>query len=85
MQAVADALSLLANIVIAWNTTQMPAILDRWTNRRQVVSPKLIGKIAPTRLDLRESICARVFRFPIERYADQILPLRNITKTAAIS
>ena len=29
MQAVADALSLLANIVMAWNTAQMQAILDR--------------------------------------------------------
>lgn len=29
MQAVADALSLLANIVMAWNTSQMQAVLDR--------------------------------------------------------
>src|SRR5258708_2373260 len=35
MQAVADALSLLANIIMAWNTTQMQAVLDRWANRRQ--------------------------------------------------
>jgi predicted DNA-binding ribbon-helix-helix protein len=83
MQAVADALSLLANIVMAWNTAQMQTILDRWANRRQVVPPKLIGKIAPTRL---EGINLRgVFRFPIERYADQILPSRNIAKTAAVS
>jgi TnpA family transposase len=83
MQAVADALSLLANIVMAWNTAQMQAILDRWANRRQVVPPKLIGKIAPTRL---EGINLRgVFRFPIERYADQILPSRNIAKTSAVT
>jgi TnpA family transposase len=82
MQAVADALSLLANIVMAWNTAQMQAILDRWANRRQVVPSRLIGKIAPTRL---EGINLRgVFRFPIERYADQILPSRDITKTTAI-
>jgi TnpA family transposase len=82
MQAVADALSLLANIVMTWNTAQMQAILDRWANRRQVVPPKFIGKIAPTRL---EGINLRgVFRYPIERYADQILPSRNITKTTAI-
>jgi TnpA family transposase len=30
MQAVADALSLLANIVMAWNTAKMQAIFDRW-------------------------------------------------------
>jgi len=51
MQAVADALSLLANIVMAWNTAQMQAVLDRWANRRQIVPPELIGRIAPTRLE----------------------------------
>jgi len=72
MQAVADALSLLANIVMAWNTSQMQAVLDRWSNRRQVIAPELIGKIAPTRL---ESINLRgVFRFPVDRYAVKILP-----------
>ncbi len=74
MQAVADALSLMANIVMAWNTSQMQAVLDRWSNRRQVIPPELIGKIAPSRL---ESINLRgVFRFPVDRYADQILPSR---------
>jgi hypothetical protein len=72
MQAVADALSLLANIVMAWNTAQMQAVLDRWANRRQIVPPELTGRIAPTRL---EGINLRgVFRFPLERYAGQILP-----------
>ncbi len=79
MQAVADALSLLANIVMAWNTSQMQAVLDRWSNRRQVIPPELIGKIAPTRL---ESINLRgVFRFPVDRYADQILPSLGVAIT----
>ena len=71
MQAVADALSLLANIVMAWNTAQMQAVIDRWNNRRREQIPaKLIGRIAPTRIfNLRG-----VFRFPIERFAGQILP-----------
>jgi hypothetical protein len=51
MQAVADALSLLANIVMAWNTAQMQAVVDRWVNRRQIVPPELMGRIAPTRLE----------------------------------
>ncbi len=81
MQAVADALSLLANIVMAWNTHQMQAVLDRWANRRQIVPPELIGRIAPTRL---EGINLRgVFRFPLERYAQQILPSQAATKTSA--
>ncbi len=43
MQAVADALSLLANIVMAWNTAQMQTIVDRWNNRRaQSIRPEII-------------------------------------------
>jgi TnpA family transposase len=81
MQAVADALSLLANIVMAWNTAQMQAVLDRWANRRQIVPPELTGRIAPTRL---EGINLRgVFRFPLERYAGQILPSIAAAKTSA--
>ena len=81
MQAVADALSLLANIVMAWNTAQMQGVLNRWANRRQIVPPELIGRIAPTRL---EGINLRgVFRFPVERYAGQLLPSQKAAKTTA--
>ena len=81
MQAVADALSLLANIIMAWNTTQMQAVLDRWANRRQVIPAELTGKIAPTRL---QGINLRgVFRFPVERYASEILPSQTEAKTGA--
>jgi len=67
--------------VMGWNTHQMQAVLDRWANRRQIVPPELIGRIAPTRL---EGINLRgVFRFPLERYAQQILPSQAATKTSA--
>ncbi len=81
MQAVADALSLLANIVMAWNTAQMQSVLDRWSQGRgRVVPPELIGHVAPTRT---EGINLRgVFRFPIERYAEQLLPSSRGSKTA---
>ena len=72
MQAVADGLSLLANTVMAWNTMQMQAVLNRWANRRQVVEADIMAKIAPTRLS---GINLRgVFRFPVERYAAELLP-----------
>jgi hypothetical protein len=58
---VATESSLLANIAIAWNTAQMQAILDRWVSRRPVIAPKLIGKIAATRL---EGITLRGVSFP---------------------
>ena len=67
MQAVADALSLLANIVMAWNTVQMQRLLGN-----AAISPELIGRIAPTHI---EGINLRgVFSFPIEQYAAQLLP-----------
>ena len=73
MQAVADDLSLLANVVMAWNTAKMQAIFDRWAQRRSgAVAPELIGRIAPTRT---EGLNMRgIFSFPIEQYADQLLP-----------
>jgi Tn3 transposase DDE domain len=52
MQAVADALSLLANILMAWNTAQMQQVLDHWAQRRDgAIPPELIGRIAPTRTE----------------------------------
>jgi TnpA family transposase len=82
MQAVADALSLLVNIVMAWNTAQMQKAVDHWAQRRGgAIPPELIGRIAPTRT---EGINPRgVFRFPVERYADKILPSAAAQKTMA--
>jgi TnpA family transposase len=79
MQAVADALSLLANIVMAWNTAKMQAIFDRWAQRRSgAVPPELIGRIAPTRT---EGLNMRgIFSFPIERYATVLLPSWKIPR-----
>ena len=80
MQAVADALSLLANLVMTWNTMQMQSILDRWNVRRATaVPPELIGRIAPTRT---ERINLRgAFSFPIEQYAEQLLPSLSAAKS----
>ena len=78
MQAVADALNLLANIVMAWNTMQMQAALQAWANRRQFIAPELTEKIAPTRLE--EINLRGIFRFPTERYSEQILPSQTLPK-----
>ncbi len=82
MQAVADGLSLLANTVMAWNTMQMQAVLNRWANRRQVIEADIMAKIAPTRLS---GINLRgVFRFPVERYAADLMPSLAPSINAAI-
>jgi hypothetical protein len=80
MQAVADALALLANILMAWNTARMQRALDRWRHEGRVVSPEFIARIAPTRT---EGINLRgVFRFPIELYADQLIPRASRARAA---
>jgi hypothetical protein len=82
MQAVADALSLLANLVMAWNTMKMQSVLDRWNARRSTAVPSgLIGRIAPTRT---EGINLRgVFTFPIEQYQVQLLTSFPAVKSRA--
>ena len=79
MQAVADALSLLANIVMAWNTVKMQSIFDRWAQRRSgAIPPELIARCAPTRT---EGLNMRgIFQFLIEQYADALMPSRAIPK-----
>ena len=75
----ADALSLLANIIMAWNTIQMHSVLDCCANRRKVIPAEFNGKIALTRL---QGINLRgVFRFPVERYANEILPSQGVAIT----
>jgi TnpA family transposase len=83
MQAVADALSLLANIVMAWNTAKMQAIFDQWARRRNgTISPELIARCAPTRT---EGLNMRgIFRFPIELYLAQLLPSWASPKTPTL-
>jgi len=77
-----DALSLLANLVMAWNTMKMQSVLDQWHARRSTaVLPELIGRIAPTRT---EGINLRgVFTFPIEQYRAQLLPSLPAAKSRA--
>jgi hypothetical protein len=82
MQAVADGLSLLANTVMTWNTMQMQAVVNRWANRRQVIEADIMAKIAPTRLN---GINLRgVFRFPVERYAADLMPSLAPSINAAV-
>ena len=83
MQAVADALSLLANLVMAWNRLKMQSVLDRWNARRATaVPPELVGRIAPTRT---EGINLRgVFTFPIAQYQAQLLPSLSAAKSRAL-
>ena len=59
---------MLTNTVMAWNTMQLQAVV----NRCQVIEADIMAEIAPTRLS---GINLRgVFRFPVERYAADLMP-----------
>ena len=51
---------------------RMQAVVNRWANRHQVIEVEIMAKIAPTCLS---GINLRgVFRFPVERYAADLMP-----------
>jgi hypothetical protein len=81
MQAVADALSLLANIVMAWNTAQMQAVIDRWNNRRREQIPAKLMAGSP-RPASRASTCGASSDFPSSASPARSSPLRS-SKTGA--
>ena len=63
---------------------QLQAAFDRLNARRvTAVPPELMGRIAPTRT---EGINLRsVFRFPVEAYADRLLPGTSFKATSAMA
>ena len=45
-----DALSLLATLIMAWNTARMQEVVNHWGHRRGgAVPPELLRCLAPTR------------------------------------
>ena len=61
---------------------QMQAVVNRWANRRQVIEADIMAKIAPTRLS---GINLRgIFRFPVERYAADLMPSLAAPTIAAV-
>jgi len=67
MQAVADALSLRANILMAWNTAQMQQVFDHWARHRGGAVPsELIGRVAPTRTDAVTNAIFTKYIIPFE-------------------
>jgi Tn3 transposase DDE domain len=73
LSAVSSALTLLANILMAWNTTHMQRVLGEiQAATGQPLESEQLRRIAPTHL---EGINLRgTFSFPVARYARRILP-----------
>lgn len=71
--AVSSALTLLANVLMAWNTTHMQRGLEEIEAATgQPLGSEQLRRIAPTHL---EGINLRgTFNFPVARYTRRILP-----------
>jgi hypothetical protein len=80
LAGVASALSLMCNIVMAWNAGHMQAALDRIRAAGAEPSADDLRHIAPTNI---ESVNLRgTFDFPVEKYAERILP-SSVAATAS--
>jgi hypothetical protein len=76
LAAVSSALTVLSNILMAWNTTHMQSALETIeAARRQPLETEQLWRIAPTHLDGINLRCT--FNFPVARYARRILPSRR--------
>jgi hypothetical protein len=88
MQAVADALSLIANIVMAWNTAQMQKVVDHWNRRpRGKVPVELIEHLAPTRTEApkdRRHQFARHVQLPVRAICRAVAAFGNEQKSSRI-
>lgn len=73
LAAVSSALTLLSNILMAWNTTHMQRALENIeASRGQPIATEQLRRIAPTHI---EGINLRgTFNFPVSLYAKRILP-----------
>ncbi|MBU9546209.1 Tn3 family transposase [Burkholderia multivorans] len=73
LAAVSSALTLLSNILMAWNTTHMQRALESIeASRGQPISTEQLRRIAPSHI---EGINLRgTFNFPVSLYAKRILP-----------
>jgi TnpA family transposase len=80
LEAVSGALTLLANLTMAWTTHHLQQVVDQWTRDGHPVREELLRHIAPVHV---AAINFRgTFHFPLERYAKRLIPERN-RRTAA--
>ncbi|SAL05804.1 transposase Tn3 [Caballeronia calidae] len=85
LSAVSSALTLLSNILMAWNTTHMQHALEALqASGDKSLGAEQLRRIAPTHL---EGINLRgTFIFPVGRYASRLLPsLTQDAKTLSVS
>jgi TnpA family transposase len=77
LYSISGSLTLLTNIVMAWNTYHMQAVLDHWITRgKGAVPPDILRSIAPVHsqgINLRGE-----FHFPITKHRDRLMPNQHV-------
>lgn len=71
MIAISGSLTLLTNLVIAWNTQRMQATVDAWRGKGQRVDDDWLRRMGPAHsahVNFRGTL-----RFPLEQYQDMLL------------
>ncbi len=79
LAAVSSALSLLSNAVMAWNASHMQTALERIRQAGGTPLPVDMRRVAPT--DIQGINLRGTFDFPIEKFAERIMP--SSAQTAA--
>jgi len=71
MKAISGSHALLTNIVMAWNTSRMQAVVDRWRKQGQAVDDAWLRRAGPVgfgHINFRGT-----FSFGVGRYADALV------------
>lgn len=81
IRAISGSHALLTNIVIAWNTMKMQAVVDRWRKEKHPIEDAWIRRMGPVHfgnVNFRGLIA-----FGVERYADALLQKPTGTRRSA--
>ena len=78
--AQSGALSLVTNLVMAWNTHQMQLTLGRWCAEGRDIDPQILHHITP--MGFEHINIAGILVFPMERYRARLLPSSTPSPTA---
>lgn len=70
--AISGSLTLLCNLVIAWNTREIQRVLDQWRKQGRQVSGEVLRHIAPARS--RGINMHGTMVFPIEHSREKLIP-----------
>jgi len=81
--AQSGALSLVTNLVMAWNTHQMQATLDRWRAQGREIDPQILHHITP--MGFEGINFGGILVFPLERYRSRLLPSSSPPPTTMVA